>query len=44
MDETSFRQIAKFTDLLLRPKAKEEAGTGDSKKPATKDRFREPRF
>ena len=32
MEETSFRQIAKFTDLLLRLKAKEEAGAEDSKK------------
>jgi hypothetical protein len=35
MEETSFRQIAKFTDLLLRLKAKEkrdEAGEEDAKK------------
>jgi hypothetical protein len=32
MEETSFRQIAKFTDLLLRLKAQEQAGEGCSKK------------
>ena len=32
MEETSFRQIAKFTDLLLRLKAQEQAGEGFSKK------------
>jgi hypothetical protein len=32
MEETSFRQIAKFTDLLLRLKAQEQAGERDSKK------------
>ena len=32
MEETSFRQIAKFTDLLLKIKAQEQAGKGDSKK------------
>ena len=31
MEETSFRQVARFTDLLLRLKAK-EAGGGDAKK------------
>ena len=32
MEETSFRQIAKFTGLLLRLKVKEEAGRENAKK------------